>query len=40
MDWACSTHGENINAYKSLVGNLEGKSPVGNLGVDGRVILK
>jgi hypothetical protein len=27
MDKACSTHGEKENAYRILVGKLEGKSP-------------
>jgi hypothetical protein len=29
MDRACSTNGENINAYKILIGNPEGKRPLG-----------
>jgi hypothetical protein len=32
--------GEMRNAYKILVGNLEGKRPFGRLGVHGRIILK
>jgi hypothetical protein len=28
------------NAYNSLVEKLEGKRPLGNLGIDGRIILK
>jgi hypothetical protein len=29
MDGACSTNGEKRNAYKLLVGKLEGKRPLG-----------
>jgi hypothetical protein len=29
MGRACSTHGEKINAYRILVGEPEGKSPLG-----------
>jgi hypothetical protein len=32
--------GETRNEYKSLVRKLEGKRPLGNLGVDGKIILK
>jgi hypothetical protein len=32
--------GEMRNAYKNLVGKLEGKRPLGRQGVDGRIILK
>jgi hypothetical protein len=38
MDGACSM-GEMRNAYKILVGKPEGKRPVGDLGVDGMIIL-
>jgi hypothetical protein len=31
MGRACSRHGEKRNAYRILVGNPEGKSPVGRL---------
>jgi hypothetical protein len=36
----CRAHGEKKNAYRILVGKPEGKRPVGNLGVGGRIILK
>jgi hypothetical protein len=29
MGMACSRHGENMNAYRVLVGNPEGNSPLG-----------
>jgi hypothetical protein len=29
MDWACCTNGEKRNAYSILVGNPEGKRPLG-----------
>jgi hypothetical protein len=32
--------GEKSKAYKISVGKLEGKNHCGNLGVDGRIILK
>ena len=32
--------GERRGAYRDLVGVYEGKRPLGNLGVDGRIILK
>jgi hypothetical protein len=31
---------EKRNAYRSLVGNPEGKRPLGRLDVEGRIILK
>jgi len=37
---ACSTHGERRCAYRVLVGNHEGKKPLRNAGVDGRIILR
>jgi hypothetical protein len=36
---ACNTHGEMRNAYKILAGKPEGKGPLEDLGVDGRIIL-
>jgi hypothetical protein len=41
--WACGTYGreeEKINACRGLVGKCEGRRQLGDLGVDGRVILK
>jgi hypothetical protein len=32
--------GEMTTAYKILVGIPKGKAPIGNLGIDGRIILK
>jgi hypothetical protein len=29
MGWACSTNGENVNAYTIFVGKREGKRPIG-----------
>jgi hypothetical protein len=29
MGWACSTNGENSNEYRLLVGNPEGRRPLG-----------
>jgi hypothetical protein len=40
MDRACSTHGENRNAYRMLVGKPEGKRPLEDLDVGGRIILE
>jgi len=37
---ACSTHGERRCAYRVLVGNPEGKKPLRNAGVVGRIILR
>jgi hypothetical protein len=36
---ACSTNGDKGNAYIILVGNPEGKRPLGRLDVGGRIIL-
>jgi hypothetical protein len=36
----CSTHGENMKAYGILVGKPERKRLLGNIDVDGRIILK
>jgi hypothetical protein len=36
----CSTHGDNKSAYIVLVGNPEGKRPLGKPRVEGRIILK
>jgi hypothetical protein len=33
IGWACSTHGENRNAYRILVGKPEGKRPLGRAGL-------
>jgi hypothetical protein len=32
--------GEGIGVYRVLVGKLEGKRPIGDPGVDGRIILR
>jgi len=42
MRWAghVASMGERRGPYRGLVGKLEGKSPLGNPGVDGRIILK
>jgi hypothetical protein len=29
MGWTCSTYGEDENAYRILVGNSDGKKPLG-----------
>jgi hypothetical protein len=40
MSRACSTNGEEGNAYRILVKEPEGKSALQDLGVGGRIILK
>ena len=40
MDGACSTYGERRGVYRVLVGKAEGKSHLGDQGVDGRIILR
>jgi hypothetical protein len=40
MGGTCITHGEMRNAYKILIGKLEGKRPLEDTGIDGRMILK
>jgi hypothetical protein len=43
MRWEANvarTHGEMRNAHKILVGNSEGKRPLGNLGLNGMIILR
>jgi len=37
---ACKTHGERRCAHRVLVENPEGKKPLRNAGVDGRIILR
>jgi hypothetical protein len=39
MGGSCSTNGEKRNAYRLLVGNPEGKSPLGRQEVGGWIIL-
>jgi hypothetical protein len=39
MGGACSADGEERGVYKMLVGKPEGKRPLGDPGVDGRIIL-
>jgi len=40
MSGSCSTHGEIKSVYKTLVGEPGGKRPLGNLGVNGRILLE
>jgi hypothetical protein len=40
MSGALSAHGVMIYAYKVWIGKSEGKNHSGDLGVDGRIILK
>jgi hypothetical protein len=40
MGGACSTYGERRGVYRVLVWKSEGKSHLGNPGVDGRIILR
>jgi hypothetical protein len=40
MGRACSTYGERRGACRVLVGNSEGRCPLGRLGIDWRIILK
>ena len=40
MGEACSAYGETRGIYRVLVRKREGKKPLGNPDVDGRVILK
>jgi hypothetical protein len=42
MRWAghVASMGKRRGPYRGLVGKLEGKNPLGNPGVDGRIILK
>jgi len=37
---ACNVYGEGRGLYRVLVGKPEGKIPLGDLGVDGRIILR
>jgi hypothetical protein len=37
---ACCSNGAKNNAYRILVGKLEGKRPLERFNVDGRIILK
>ena len=39
MGWACGSYGGGEGAYRVLVGKPEGKRPLGDLGVDGWIIL-
>jgi hypothetical protein len=39
VNGACSTHAKAINAYNILVSEPEGKHELGDLGIDGGVIL-
>jgi hypothetical protein len=40
MGIACTTYGEKRNAYKAFVSKPEGKRPLEDLDVGGRIILK
>ena len=40
MAGTCSTYGEKRGSYSVLVGKPEGKRSLGNIGVDGKMILK
>jgi len=40
LDIACSTHGRNENAYGILVEKIEGKNPLGDARIVGKIILK
>jgi hypothetical protein len=40
MGRACTTNGQEENAYRILVGKSEGKTPIGRQNVGGWVILK
>jgi hypothetical protein len=40
MGGACSTYGERRGIYRVLVGKPDGKRPLVDPGVDGRIILK
>jgi hypothetical protein len=40
MGRACSMHGEKRHACRFSVGNPEGKTPLGDLDVGGRIVLR
>jgi hypothetical protein len=40
MGGACSAYGEKRGIYRVLVWKPEGKTPLGNPSVDGRIILR
>jgi len=40
MGWACGAYGEGRGVQRVLVGKPEGKRPLGDLDVDGRIILR
>jgi hypothetical protein len=40
MDRTCSTYGERRGVYRVLVGKPEGRRPLEDQGVDGKIILK
>jgi hypothetical protein len=40
MVWACGTNGTRVDAYRVLVGRLERKKNLEDLGIDGWMILK
>jgi hypothetical protein len=37
---ACSTYEQKRGVYRVMVGKLEGERPLGNLGIEGRIILR
>jgi hypothetical protein len=40
MGGTCSAYGERRGVYRLLVGKPEGKRPLGDPGIDGRIILR
>jgi hypothetical protein len=40
MGWACRTYGKGRDVYRELVGKPEGKRPLADRVVDGRIILR
>jgi hypothetical protein len=40
MGWVSGVYGEMRNSYRILVGKLEGKNHLQDLGIDGRIVLR
>jgi hypothetical protein len=40
VGWTCGTHGEGRGVYRVLVWRLEGKRPLEDVGVGGRITLR